>query len=224
MVIAERKPIADIRKMLEGHKKVLVLGCGECVTVCMAGGAKEVGILSSALRMVEEDKEFVEATIERQCEKEYIEEIRALAQDCDLILSMACGAGVQFTAEVLQGKRVVPALNTQSIGVVEKEGVWAERCLACGECLLDLTGGICPIARCSKSLLNGPCGGSQNGMCEIDSQNVPCGWQLIYDRLKELGRLDLLEEVRPVKDWSKAHDGGPRRVIREDAMALEEPS
>lgn len=222
MVIAERKPIEEIRKMIEGHKKVLVLGCGECVTVCMAGGAKEVGILSSALRMVEEDKEFIEATIERQCEAEYIEAIKAQAQECDLILSMACGAGVQFTAEILQGKRVVPALNTKSIGVVEREGVWAERCLACGECLLDLTGGICPITRCSKSLLNGPCGGSQHGRCEIDSQNVPCGWQLIYDRLKELGRLDLMEEVRPAKDWSTAHDGGPRRVIREDAMALDE--
>ena len=208
--------------MLDGHRKVLVLGCGECVTVCMAGGTKEVGILSSALRMAEEGKEFVEATIERQCETEYIEEVRKQAQDCDLILSMACGAGVQFTAEILEGKRVVPALNTQSIGVAEEEGVWVERCLACGECLLDSTGGVCPITRCSKSLLNGPCGGSQEGMCELDAEKVPCGWQLIHDRLKELGKLDLLEEIRPPKDWSHAHDGGPRRVTREDVMALDD--
>ncbi len=218
MVIAERKPIDDIRRMLEGYRKVLLLGCGECVTVCMAGGAKEVAILASALRMVEPDKEFVEATVERQCEREYIDEARPQMEGCDAVLSLACGAGVGFTADVLEGMRVLPALNTKSIGVAEQPGVWAERCMACGECILDLTGGLCPIARCSKSLLNGPCGGSQAGMCEVDQKNVPCGWQLIYDRLKTLGRLDLLEEVRPPKNWSAAHDGGPRRVVREDAM------
>lgn len=218
MVIAERKPIAEIREMLNGYRKVLVLGCGTCVTVCMAGGEKEVALLASALRMAEPDKEFLEATVERQCDREYIEEVRATAAECDAVLSTACGAGVGFTAEVLEGIHVLPALNTKSIGVTEQAGVWAERCLACGDCLLDLTGGICPIARCSKSLLNGPCGGSQNGMCEVDPKSIQCAWQLIYDRLKTLGRLDLMEEVRPPKDWSTAHDGGPRRVTREDAM------
>ncbi|MBI3945108.1 MAG: methylenetetrahydrofolate reductase C-terminal domain-containing protein [Armatimonadetes bacterium] len=218
MVIAERKPIAEIREMLEGYRKVLVLGCGTCVTVCMAGGEKEAAILASALRMAEPGKEFVEATVERQCDREYIDGARADAQECDAILSMACGAGVGFTAEVLEGVRVLPGLNTKSIGVTEQPGVWVERCLACGDCLLSLTGGICPIARCSKSLLNGPCGGSQNGMCEVDQKNIQCGWQLIYDRLKALGRLDLLEEIRPPKNWSAAHDGGPRRVVREDAV------
>lgn len=218
MVIAERKPIDDIRRIIAGSNKILILGCGTCVTVCMAGGEKEVGILASLLRMVEPDKEFVEATVERQCDREFIEEVRGTAETCDVILSLACGAGVQHTAEVLEGKRVVPGLNTTAIAVAEQEGIWSERCLACGECVLDLTGGICPIARCSKSLLNGPCGGSQNGMCEVDPENVPCGWQLIYDRLEKLGRLDLMEEVRPAKNWSAAHDGKPRRIIREDAM------
>ena len=90
--------------------------------------------------------------------------------------------------------------------------------MGCGECVLDLTGGICPIARCSKSLLNGPCGGSQDGMCEVDPDNIPCGWQLIYDRLKSLGRLDLLEVNLPLKDWSTAHDGGVRTTERKDVQ------
>lgn len=218
MVIAERKPMAEIRGLLDGCKKVLILGCGECVTVCMAGGAKEVAILASALRMVEPEKAFVEATVERQCEREFIEEARAPAEGCDIVLSLACGAGAGFTADVLEGTRVAPGLNTKSIGVAEQAGVWVERCMACGECVLEATGGICPIARCSKGLLNGPCGGSQEGMCEVDQKNIQCAWQLIYDRLAKLGRLDLMEAVRPAKDWSAAHDGGPRRVTREDAM------
>ncbi len=203
--------------MVEGHDRVLVLGCGTCVAVCMAGGEKEVAILASALRMAEPEKEFKEATIERQCEREFIEEVRTTSDGYDLILSLACGAGVGFTAELLEEHRVVPGLNTKSIGVAEQPGNWSERCLACGECVLDLTGAVCPIARCSKSLLNGPCGGSQDGMCEIDPKNVQCGWQIIYDRLAKLGRLDLMEENRPPKDWSAAHAGGPRRVLREDA-------
>jgi len=218
MVIAERKPIEEIRAMLDGHKRVLLLGCQECVTVCMAGGSKEVALLASALRMVEPDKEFMESTVERQCEREYLEEARGAAEGCDLILSMGCGAGAGFASDIIEGIQVVPALNTKSIGVVDEPGSWVERCMACGECMLHLTGGLCPIALCSKSLLNGPCGGSQGGMCEVDQENVKCGWQLIHDRLKSLGREDLLEEIRPPKDWSAAHDGGPRRVVREDAM------
>ncbi len=217
MIIAERKPIEEIQRTLKGHDRVLVLGCGTCVAVCMAGGQKEVAVLASALRMTEPEKEFKEAVVERQCEREFVEEARAAAEGCDLILSLGCGAGVGFVAEVLEDHRVAPGLDTKSIGVAEQPGDWSERCLACGECVLDLTGGICPISRCSKSLLNGPCGGSQDGMCEIDTKNVPCGWQLIYDRLKKMGRLDLMEDNRPPKDWSRAHAGGPRRVVREDA-------
>jgi len=109
----------------------------------------------------------------------------------------------------------VPGLNTSFLGLPEKQGVWAERCAACGNCILDKTAGICPIARCAKSLLNGPCGGSQGGRCEIDPQ-VECAWQLIYDRLQAREELELLEEIIPPRDWSTNRDGGPRRIIRED--------
>jgi hypothetical protein len=110
---------------------------------------------------------------------------------------------------------ILPGTNTTFLGITERLGVWSERCAGCGHCVLDKTGGLCPIARCSKQLLNGPCGGSVNGKCEI-SKDVDCVWQLIIDRLSRLNRLEALEEIFPVKDWRPAGHGGPRRLIRED--------
>ncbi|OPX32537.1 MAG: hypothetical protein B1H40_02385 [Candidatus Latescibacteria bacterium 4484_181] len=216
MVVAERKPLYEIRDVIQGCRKILILGCGTCTTVCMAGGEKEVSILATELRMLDKGLQTVEATIERQCDKEFIEEIRYKAEQCDAILSMACGAGVQLVAEVFEDKAVYPALNTKFIGVSEGQGRWSEFCSACGDCILAETGGICPLTRCSKGLLNGPCGGSVEGKCEVDPEKLDCAWQLIYDRLKRLGRLDVLEKIREPKDWSKARDGGPRKVVRED--------
>ena len=110
---------------------------------------------------------------------------------------------------------VVPAVNTTFLGAALEQGVWAERCQGCGDCVLEITGGICPIARCSKSLLNGPCGGSSEGKCEIDPE-VDCGWQLIYDRLSALGKLENLNRMLPARDWSTSRDGGPRRRVVEE--------
>jgi len=219
MIIGERKSLEEIRKMIGGYKKVLVAGCGTCVTVCFAGGEKEVATLSSALRMAAKKEghglEISETTIERQCDMEFIEELREKVGQVEAVLSMGCGAGVQTIAETFSEIPVYPALNTKFIGRTEEQGVWTERCAACGDCILHVTGGICPIARCSKSLLNGPCGGSKDGKCEINP-DVACAWQLIYDRLKALGQLDKLEEIIPIKDWSLSRDGGPRKLIRED--------
>jgi len=101
-----------------------------------------------------------------------------------------------------------------------EQGVWEERCQACGDCILGLTAGICPIARCAKQLLNGPCGGSQDGKCEVDP-DVPCAWQLIWERAVKLGRMDQLLEIQPPKDWSKSRDGGQRKIVREDLRLVE---
>jgi len=227
MIVAERKPIEEIEEELEGCRKVLVAGCGTCVTVCMAGGEKEVGMLASMLRMRARmqgiDREIVEATVQRQCDREYVEELRPLAEGCDAILSMGCGVGVNYSTEVLKTIRVLPALNTRFYGANIDEGIWSEQCAGCGECIVAATEGICPIARCSKSLLNGPCGGSQDGHCEVDDE-VPCAWQLIYDRMVELGRLDKLEEIMAPKDWSRGRDGGPGKVTREDVTAIDNPA
>ena len=219
MIMGERKSLSDIREMLKGYKKVLVLGCRTCVAICMAGGDKEVELLGSQLRIASkkdgEDLEIVEDSVERQCDVEYIEPLREKVEQVDAVLSMACGCGVQFMAELYSDTPVLPAINTDFIGVTERTGVWTERCGQCGNCVLHLTGGICPIARCSKTLLNGPCGGSQDGKCEIAS-DVDCAWQLIYDRMDRLGQLEKLEEVIPAKDWSTGRDGGPRKIVRED--------
>jgi len=219
MIVAEGKPIKEILAMIEPYDKIVVVGCKGCVTVCSTGGEKEVGILSSALRLARQVQgkilEIKEMTLERQCDTEYLEPLREIADSFPAMLSLACGAGIQFLAEKFRKHPVLPGVDTQFIGVAEEQGIWTERCQACGNCVLDRTGGICPVARCSKSLFNGPFGGSKGGKCEIDSQ-VDCGWQLIFDRLKELGQLDRLEIILPVKDWSKNRDGGPRKRIRED--------
>jgi len=223
MIVAEQKPLDELRQMLAPYDRLLILGCGTCVTVCFAGGEKEVAVLASALRMAEaidgRGKAIAELTIHRQCEPEFVAELREKVGDAEAVLSLGCGVGVQAVAEALPGVRVLPGLNTKFMGQTVEPGQWKELCAACGNCVLDLTGGICPIARCSKSLLNGPCGGSEDGRCEI-APDVQCAWQLIYDRLTQLGLVHLMEEIIPAKDWSTARDGGPRRVVREDLAKL----
>lgn len=220
MIIAERKPIAEILKMIEPFKKLLVAGCNGCVAICLAGGEKEVGILASVLRIARGKQgrplETLETTVERQCEYEFLQELQPLVSQSEAVLSLACGIGVQACAEKFPDKFTYPAVNTRFMGLPREQGVWVEKCAACGNCILEKTGGICPIARCSKSLLNGPCGGSEKGKCEVDPQNIDCAWQLIYDRLKLLGKMDLLEEIQPPKDWSTSRDGGVRQIVRED--------
>mgnify|MGYP000021927813 FL=1 len=222
MIVAERKPIEEILPWLEGVRSVLVLGCNECVTVCEAGGKKEVGLLASALRMVfaQQGREVNvgERTLERQCDPEYLDELRDTIDAYDAVVSLACGVGIQFTAERYPSKAVYPGVNTCFMGAALERGVWAERCQGCGQCLLALTGAVCPVARCAKRLFNGPCGGSTAGKCEI-GPDVECAWQRIIDRLKALGRLADYETLIPVKDWSKDRAGGPRKVVREDVRS-----
>ena len=225
MIVAEQKPLAEIKGLVAGSEKVLVVGCGTCVTVSFAGGTKEVGILASSLRMATaldgNAQQFAEVTVQRQCEWEYIDPLAAQLDQYDLVLSLGCGIGVQALAERFPDIPIVPGLNTTFLGMPVEHGVFEERCQACGDCILGLTGGICPIARCSKQLLNGPCGGSQRGVCEIDAE-IPCAWQLIYDRMIARGQLDRLLEMQPPKNWSTSRDGGPRKIVREDLRKLED--
>jgi ferredoxin len=219
MIVAEQKPLAEIKSMIDDAERVLVVGCGTCVTVCFAGGTKEVDILSSSLRMstrLDGNGKVVDGfTVQRQCEWEYNAPLEEKLDEYDVFLSLGCGVGVQTLAEQFPRKRVIPGLNTRFMGLPTEQGIWEERCAACGNCILDRTGGICPIARCAKQLLNGPCGGSQNGVCEIDP-DVPCAWQLIWERVTSLGQIDRLLELQPARDWRTSRDGGPRKVVRED--------
>jgi ferredoxin len=219
MIVADRKPIEEIIEEIKDFNNILVVGCNECVTVCEAGGKKEVGVLASALRMYfmnqGKEKRIDEITLERQCDHEYLEEIRNRIDQYDGVVSLACGVGVQFMAEKYFDKPVFPGVNTCFMGVTEERGVWSERCQGCGQCILARTAGICPISRCAKRLFNGPCGGSTKGKCEINPE-LECAWQLIVDRLKELDRMEDYEQLAPIKDWSTERAGGPRKVVRED--------
>lgn len=219
MITAERKPIDEIRTMIGPYKRVLVLGCGSCVAECAAGGEKETGMLASALRMANkmDHREVViqEKTLDRQCVKDFVILLGDIVDQYDAVLSLGCGAGVQAVAEMFSEIPVLPALNTQFLGETRDQGYWVENCLGCGDCMLDDFGGVCPLARCSKQLLNGPCGGSREGKCEINPE-VPCAWQAIVDRLDRFGSLDRLEQIYPPKDWSRKQGGGPRKIKRED--------
>ena len=226
MIVGTRKSLEDITQMLAPYKKVVVLGCGECVTVCMAGGQKEVTTLASQLRLQKEARgtgpeEIVELTIERQCDQEFFDPILEQLKDADAVLSMACGVGVNFLAGLLEEIPVFPALDTSFMGATMAYGKWQEMCAGCGTCILDLTGGICPVARCAKTIMNGPCGGSNNGKCEINP-DMDCAWALIVERMKKLGTLEKLEEIIEAKDWSTARDGGPRTAVLPELSEAED--
>jgi hypothetical protein len=205
MIIAERKPMEEIRKLIAPYRRVLVAGCETCVAVCWAGGEKEVGILASQLRLARSAEgseiSILEATVERQCEREMVEEIEDKVAEVEAVISLACGSGVQTMAEMFEDKPVFPGVNTTFIGMPEKEGLWVEMCGACGDCFLDRTGGVCPIVRCAKGLLNGPCGGTRKGgKCEIDPDK-DCAWVLIYRRLEKQGRLDVMRKYYAPKNY-----------------------
>ena len=193
---------------------------GGCVTVCLTGGEQAVSVLAAELRLKDQtagrERTITERTITRQCDAEYLAEIAEDARDADVVLSTACGVGINYMTEVLAGPIVMPAMNTLFMGTNIAPGQWSERCAGCGNCMLEKTGGICPIARCSKSLMNGPCGGTNDGKCEVSS-DIDCAWALIVQRMTDLGRLDDLLEVMPPRDWSTSRHGGPRHCVTVEA-------
>ena len=219
MIVGEQKPIAEIKKIVAPYQKLLILGCGTCVKTCFAGGEDEVAVLASALKLAfKKDGRIIhveEFTIERQCEDEFIQEASKVIARSDSVLSLACGAGVQAIARRFAKLPVLPGINTTFLGVLERQGFFTEECSGCGNCVLGTFGGICPVTRCAKKLLNGPCGGSQHGYCEIKSE-TECAWHLIIERLKALGQLSNLTAYVPPKDWRSSNSGGPRKLVRKD--------
>jgi ferredoxin len=220
MIVAERKPFEEIKGVLSGYQKVFILGCDTCVSVCMVGGKKEVGMLASQLRMsFKKDGKPIqidEDTVERQCNREYMELILEKLQEYDAVMSLACGAGAQLLADLCEPLQVFPGVNTRFIGMTPQDGTWVERCRACGDCVLGETGGICPVTVCAKGILNGPCGGTDHGKCEVD-KNKDCAWTLIYQRLDKMGKLDRFKQefpprnhqvqVHPAKQVHEAYKG-----------------
>ena len=214
MIVADPKTLTEIAGSVAAYARVHVGGCGACVTVCRAGGRAEAEdiarrLSSPAAHGGRVPPELTVGAIERQCERDLVKDHLAVPEGTEAVLSLACGCGVQVVADVLEPLPVIPALSTTFMGGSDEPGVWSEKCEGCGDCLLATTGGICPIARCAKSLLNGPCGGSHAGLCEVEG-DLPCAWQLIHDRLKLQGRLDLIMACRPPRSWRRAGYGGLR--------------
>lgn len=218
MVKAKRKPLEEIKQAIQDYTRVLNIGCGGCVSVCLAGGQKEVNLLNAKLNLVlKNDNKATRVdgfTVERQCNEAFLVALDDRVSRYDCLMSMACGAGVQLLAERYPDKPVFPAVNTIAIGVDREIGVSEERCRACGECVLGYTAGICPITRCAKGLFNGPCGGTNNGNCEV-SNDIPCAWQDIYNRLKAQNRLDDIKKIKPAMQWQNQ----TRRMIVQDEYA-----
>lgn len=214
MIITEQKPAEEITKMLEPYKKIFIIGCGTCSTTCQTGGEEQVK--KAVEKLMNEGKEITgSVVVESPCDARVLRrdtrKMRNEIEKSDAIFCMTCGAGVQDISEHL-GKVSVPALNTKFLGQIERIGQFYERCRACGECILYETGGICPVVRCPKGLLNGPCGGMYDSKCEVGRYQRDCAWVLIYNRLKELGMLDLYKSYKPARDNSKLNVE-PREII-----------
>ncbi|MCJ2669077.1 MAG: methylenetetrahydrofolate reductase C-terminal domain-containing protein [Candidatus Thermoplasmatota archaeon] len=225
MIVTEEKPLEEIMSFLSGHKKILIAGCDGCDQP--PRGLREAKSLALLIEMASklkgEEVETMYTTVIKQCDDKIAHStLSPVMEGVDAVVSLSCGIGVQVLSDVLEDAPVFPGQNTMFMGSEEREmGTVSERCAACGNCILDQTAGICPIARCSKSLLNGPCGGSQDGKCEVDKE-LDCAWQLIHDRLKALGRLDQMDEIMPINDWSTSTHGGTRRTPKE-MMFMDRP-
>ncbi len=215
MIVAEQKPLKEIRQLIAHYEKILILGCGTCMTVCDAGGEKEVSLLHSALHLAQtraggETHSFWRYTVKRQCDFEFLEVLADRVKEVDAVLSLGCGVGVQTVAERFPDTPVLPGINTSFMGAPKEWGVWDERCAACGDCRLAETAGICPITRCTKGILNGPCAGSKNGKCEA-SKDIDCAWILIYKRLERLGQLEKMRRYYPPRNFRIIPR--PRRLV-----------
>ena len=205
MIVAQPKPLEETRRMITSYQRVLIVGCGTCMTVCDAGGEREVSYLRNALQVAQAKSgnvthTFSEYILKRQCDPEFLNLLADKVGDVDAILSLGCGIGVQAIAERFPDIPVLPGVNTSFMGMSIEWGVWDERCAACGDCRLEETAGICPITRCTKGILNGPCAGTKNGKCEAN-KDADCAWVLIYKRLERLGQLDKMRRYYPPRNF-----------------------
>ncbi len=204
MIVTTQKPLDEILDYISPYSSVLIVGCDGCTQP--PRGLREAKTLSQLLelggKLRNKDFVFKVTTVAKQCD-DYLaaSALKPQMEGVETVLSLACGIGVQELAQLFAEIPTFPAQNTHFMGAEEREGgILEERCAGCGDCLLALTGGICPVARCSKGLLNGTCGGSKEGKCELDPER-DCAWILIYERLKKRGKLELLKEFRPPRDY-----------------------
>jgi Methylene-tetrahydrofolate reductase C terminal len=220
LIIAKSKPIEEILKSLEGEKKVFILGCGECATVTQTGGEKEVAAMKAKLE--EAGKEVVAIDMAAaDCQeldvKRILRQHKEASEEAEVFLVMSCGAGTQ-SVRAATDKHVVPANDSLFLGNVQRNMDFAEKCSLCGHCVLDEYGAICPVTRCAKGLLNGPCGGTSHGKCEVDPE-MDCAWVLIHEQLKKEGREDKRTKIHEPKEWNVIAKPGKLKEEREKHVA-----
>lgn len=217
-VITTKKPFEEVIEAIKEAKRITIVSCGSCAAMCQTGGTE--GAQEMADKLKQKGYEINTIIIpEEVCDNRVMmKDFRKIEDDLnntDAILTLSCGLGAASITEVLAKKHpnipVFIGTNTQFMGMTERIGRFYMRCRGCGDCLLNETGGICPITTCAKSLMNGPCGGMVKGMCEVGNYEKDCGWVIIYNRLRELNRLDLFSKLRDPVDWSES--GHQREVI-----------
>jgi hypothetical protein len=208
MIVLEQKPLQEILEMTRDFDSLLIIGCDGCAGIYQVGGEKQAEVMKTLLEMGRKIKEGKDlkaraTTVLRQCDLHIVaSSLRPLVEDHQAILSLACGAGVQTLASAFPSKTIIPSNDTKFIGAKDRElGRFYELCRACGDCLLYETGGVCPLTRCAKGLLNGPCGGQSRGKCEVGGWKKDCAWIQIYNRLRDTGKLDRFTMFRPPRDF-----------------------
>jgi hypothetical protein len=221
MIVSEQKPWEEILETLEGEQNVFLVGCKGCAEASNTGGEEQ--ILEMKQKLEDTGKNVTGyAVIDFLCEKPLVK-FRLKAHESEIngaesLLVMTCGIGVQATSAVVD-KPTRTACNTVNLGGSRGEWKGEERCVECGDCLLNYTGGICPLTACTKGLTNGPCGGSKDGKCEFERETRECGWHRIYERLNKLNQLDRMKTLRRPKDWSKMRP--PEKIRNTILWALE---
>jgi ferredoxin len=204
MIITKKRDFKDLMENIKNYKSFFLLGCSECATLCGTGGEPELSSMKEALEA--EGKKVTGTFVAKTgCQvlgtkvelKKYKDEL----DRADCILVMSCGAGTQSAVEVYKDKPVYPTNDSMFLGNMSRMQMFDERCSLCGKCILDKTGGICPVTACPKGLLNGPCGGTNEGKCEV-STDIECAWVRIYERLKRIDRLDDMRQIATPKDWA----------------------
>ncbi len=204
MIITKKREHKDLMENIKNYNSLFLIGCSECATLCGTGGEPELISMKESLEA--EGKKVTGAFVAKTgCQilgtKVELKQFRDALAETDCILVMSCGAGTQTAVELFKDKPVYPTNDSLFLGNMTRIQMFDERCSLCGKCILDKTGGICPVTACPKGLLNGPCGGTNNGKCEVSS-DIECAWVRIYNRLKCLDQLDEMRKTAEPKDWS----------------------
>jgi hypothetical protein len=216
VIIPKQMPVEKILKTIEGVENLLIVGCDGCSGIYMVGGEKQAEMLAKLIQMHRQLKnepgEIRHTTVLRQCDRQLVATtLRPQIENVDALISLACGVGPQTLIDVFPEMKVFTAVDTYGMGGKDRElGHFFEYCSGCGDCLLNETGGICPMTRCPKALINGPCGGMLEGKCEVGDYKHDCAWFLIYERLQKVGQLDLFRKYREPRDWRIAQS--PRKL------------